>query len=90
MKGSRVLATVAAVALSCFGMASPAFAGTPATYAAQTGVAVPAVGQAGLGGWQLIGWYPTAGACVRAATAYSIATCTPEDGGWVLYVYVND
>jgi hypothetical protein len=83
MKASRIIAIVAVAALSTFGMAGPAFAGTgPATRSA--------AGQVRLAGWELIGWYPTVGACIRAATAYSIATCTPQDGGWVLYAYLND
>ena len=91
MTGSRVLAIVAAVTLSSLGMTSPAFAGdSAATHSAPTGVAVQAADQAGAGHWQLIDRYPTPGECVTAAIAYSIATCTPDDGGWLLYVYVSD
>ena len=81
MKRSRIIAIAVAVTLGTFGVAAPAAAAPPA----KAGVTA----QAAAAGWKRIGWYPTAIACIRAATAYDIATCTPEGGGYVLNAYLN-
>jgi hypothetical protein len=76
-----VLAVTSTVAAPTTAAAASPTAVTSAHHSAVTGTEqVQSV-------WVLIGWYPTLGECTRAAAAYAVTSCTPHDGGWMLYAY---